>query len=55
MIGGYGTRMWPQTQAVQKMYDDLLDEIWDTVWDYTGISLALYSNYVKECSNKNIN
>ena len=55
MIGGYGTRMWPQTPTVQKMYDDLLDEIWDTVWDYTGISLALYSNYVKECSNKNIN
>ena len=49
MIGGYGTRMWPQTPTVQKMYDDLLDEIWDTVWDYTGISLALYSNYVKEC------
>ena len=49
MIGGYGTRMWPQTPTVQKMYDDLLDEIWDTVWDYTGISLELYSNYVKEC------
>ena len=55
MIGGYGTRMWPQTPTVQKMYDDLLDEIWDTLGDYTGISLALYSNYVKECSNKNIN
>ena len=51
MIGGYGTRMWPQTQAVQKMYDDLLDEVWETVWDYTGISLELYSNYVKECNN----
>lgn len=55
MIGGYGTRMWPKTQAVQKMYDDLLDDIWDTVWDYTGISLELYSNYVKECGSENIN
>jgi len=51
LIGGYGTRMWPNTQAVQKMYDDLLDEVWDTVWDYTGISVELYSNYVKDCNN----
>jgi len=53
-IGGYGTRMWPRTQAVQKMYDDLLDEVWDTVWDYTGISVELYSKYVKECGKTNI-
>jgi hypothetical protein len=51
MIGGEGTRMWPNTPGVQKMYDDLLDEVWETVWDYTGISLELYSNYVKECNN----
>jgi uncharacterized protein (DUF2237 family) len=55
MIGGYGTRMWPKTQAVQKMYDDLLDDIWDTVWGYTGISLELYSKYVKECGSEKIN
>jgi hypothetical protein len=48
-IGGYGTKMWPRTQAVQKMHDDLLDEVWDTVWDYTGIAVELYTNYVKTC------
>jgi hypothetical protein len=53
-IGGYGTKMWPQTQAVQKMYDDVLDDIWETVWDYTGISLELYSKYVKDCGKENI-
>ena len=53
-IGGYGTKMWPQTQAVQKMYDDVLDDIWETVWDYTGISLELYSKYVRDCGKKNI-
>jgi hypothetical protein len=53
-IGGYGTKMWPQTQAVQKMYDDVLDDIWETVWDYTGISLEIYSKYVKDCGKENI-
>ena len=53
-IGGYGTKMWPQTQAVQKMYDDVLDDIWETVWDYTGISLIQYSKYVKDCGKENI-
>jgi hypothetical protein len=46
--------MWPQTQAVQKMYDDVLDDIWETVWDYTGISLEIYSKYVKDCGKENI-
>ena len=53
-IGGYGTKMWPQTQAVQKMYDDVLDDIWQTVWDYTGISVELYSKKVKDCGKENI-
>ena len=53
-IGGYGTKMWPQTQAVKKMYNDVLDDIWETVWDYTGVSLELYSKYVKDCGKENI-
>ena len=53
-IGGYGTKMWPQTQAVQKMYDDVLDDIWQTVWDYTGISVEPYSKMVKDCGKENI-
>ena len=53
-IGGKGTKLYPQTSGVQKMYDDVLDEIWDTVWDYTGISLILYSKYVKDCGKENI-
>ena len=53
-IGGKGTKLYPQTPGIQKMYDDLLDEVWDTVWDYTGISLELYSKYVRDCGKKNI-
>ena len=53
-IGGYGTKMWPKTQGIQKMYDDLLDEIWDTVYDYTGIALQLHSEYIKDCGKEKI-
>jgi hypothetical protein len=53
-IGGYGTKFWPVTQGIQRMYDDVLDDIWDTVYDYTGISLELYTKYVKDCGKENI-
>jgi len=53
-IGGKGTKLYPQTPGIQKMYDDVLDDIWDTVWDYTGISLELYVDYVKDCGKENI-
>jgi len=53
-IGGKGTKLYPQTSGIQKMYDDVLGEIWDTVYDYTGISLELYSKYVKDCGKENI-
>ena len=48
-IGGPGTKLWPQTPGIQTIYDDALNDIWDTVYDYTGISLELYSKYVKDC------
>ena len=53
-IGGKGTKLYPQTPGIQKMYDDVLDDIWDTVYDYTGISLELYAKYVKDCGKENI-
>ena len=53
-IGGKGTKLYPQTPGIQRMYDDVLDDIWDTVHDYTGISLELYTKYVKDCGKENI-
>ena len=35
-ISGHGTKLFPQTQGVQKMYDDVLDEIWDVIYNYTN-------------------
>ena len=54
-IGGYGTKFWPVTQGIQRMYDDVLDDIWDTVHDYTGINVDIYSSLKKDCGKKNIN
>jgi hypothetical protein len=48
-IGGYGTKWWPRTQAVQDMYNNILDDVWDTIYGYTGIHVELYSKHVKNC------
>ena len=40
-IGGYGTKLWPVTQGIQKMYRDILDEIWDTIYDYINIPVGV--------------
>jgi hypothetical protein len=53
-IGGYGTKLWPVTMGIRDMYDKVMDEIWDTIYNYTGIAVELYSQYVKDCGNKNI-
>jgi hypothetical protein len=48
-IGGIGTKFWPQAQAVQRRYDDLIDEVWDIVWDYIGKDVDIFPKYIKEC------
>lgn len=48
-IGGYGTDFFPQTQAVQRRYDDLIDEVWNIVWDYTKQSVDIFTEYIKKC------
>lgn len=48
-IGGYGTKWWPRTLAVNEMYDNILNDVWDTIYDYTGIHVELYSKHVKNC------
>jgi hypothetical protein len=53
-IGGKGTKLWPVTMGIRDMYDKVMDEIWDTIYNYTGIAVELYSQYVKDCGNKNI-
>jgi hypothetical protein len=53
-IGGPGTKLWPQTQGVQRMYDDILDEVWDVIYNYTNEGVDVYHKNVKDCGKKNI-
>ena len=53
-IGGHGTKLFPKTEGVKKMYDDVLDEIWDVIYNYTNKKVDLYYKTVKDCGKKNI-
>jgi hypothetical protein len=48
-IGGYGTDFFPQTQAVQIRYDNLIDEAWNIVYDFTGHPVDIFYKYSKKC------
>lgn len=48
-IGGVGTKFWPQTQAVQIKYENLLDEVWNMIYDFTGYGVDIFPKYIKEC------
>ena len=51
-IGGYGTKLWPVTQGIQKMYRDILDEIWDTIYDYINIPVGVTMETTTKCNEK---
>jgi len=53
-IGGPGTKLWPHTQGVQRMYDEVLDEVWDVIYNYTNEGVDMYSTTKKDCGKKNI-
>ena len=54
-IGGYGTKLWPTTQGIQKMYSDVLDEIWNTIYDYINIPVGVTMETTPKCDEqKNI-
>ena len=48
-IGGYGTKHWPVTQAVQQRYDSLIDDMWNIVYDFTGKSVDIFHKKVVNC------
>ena len=53
-IGGLGTKLWPQTQGVQRMYDDVTDEVWDVIYNYTNEAVDVYYKTVRDCGKENI-
>jgi len=48
-IGGYGTKYWPVTQAVQQRYDNLVDDAWNIVYNFTGKSVDIFTEKLKKC------
>jgi len=51
-IGGYGTKLWPTTQGIQKMYSDVLDEIWNTIYDYINIPVGVTMETTPKCDEQ---
>jgi hypothetical protein len=49
VIGGYGTKFWPQTMKVQDMYYKLMDDAWDYTYNFTNIPVDVYHKKVKSC------
>lgn len=48
-VGGYGSEYWPVTQAVQQRYDSLIDYAWNIVYDFTGKSVDIFTEKLKNC------
>jgi hypothetical protein len=51
-IGGYGTKLWPTTQGIQKMYSDVLDEIWNVIYDYINIPVGVTMKTTPKCDEQ---
>ena len=53
-IGGIGTKLWPQTPGVQRMYDDVTDEVWDVIYNYTNEAADVFYKTTNDCGKENI-
>ena len=53
-IGGHGTKLFPKTEGVKQMYDDVLDEIWDVIYNYTNEAVDVFYKTTNDCGKKNI-
>jgi len=51
-IGGYGTKLFPVTQGVQKMYYDILDKIWSEIYDHINIPVGVTMKTTPKCDDQ---
>ena len=49
VIGGIGTKRWPQTQFVYKERDKIVNDVWHTVFNFMGLSTDVFLRNVKSC------
>jgi hypothetical protein len=51
VIGGYGTKYFPQTMAVHDMYEHLMGKAWDIVYDNFVLPTDVYRKMIKKCED----
>ena len=49
VIGGLGSKRWPQTQSVYKERDKIVNDVWHTVYNFMGLSTDVFLRNVKSC------
>lgn len=48
-IGGYGSKYFPRTMAVNERYNNLASRAQDIILNFLGVFVEVYANYVTEC------
>jgi hypothetical protein len=49
VVGGIGTKHWPQTQYVVRKRDEIVNDVWHTIYNYMGLSTDVFLRNVKSC------
>jgi hypothetical protein len=49
IVGGIGSKNWPQTQFVHRQRDKIIEDVWDTVYNYLGITSSIFTRNVNSC------
>lgn len=49
VVGGVGSKKWPQTQYVNKERDKIVEDIWQTVYNYLGVPSSIFLRNVISC------
>ena len=49
LVGGIGSKNWPQTQFVHRQREKIVDDVWQTVYNYLGVTSSIFTRNVKSC------
>jgi hypothetical protein len=49
IVGGVGSKRWPQTQSVYEERERIREDIYETVYNYLGVKSSILTRNVKSC------
>jgi hypothetical protein len=49
VVGGPGSKRWPNTQLNVRERDDIVNDVWHTVYNFMGLSTDVFLRNVKSC------